>query len=194
MTTGPKSVEHGEEPRRSPSHWTLANGLTTLRFVLAPINAALVAAGNDVAAAGVFVLAVATDLADGPLARRRGGMSSYGSLLDHGSDAIFVTLGLGALASRGLVPPVLPPLIILAFAQYTVDSQALVGKRLRASFLGRWNGIFYFVLLGTPLIRNAIGLSHPSDAMILMLGWLLILSTGASMVDRLIALRRSRKA
>jgi len=173
---------------------TLANALTVFRLALAPWSAFLIASGEDLVASGIFVIAVATDLADGPLARRGGGTSPLGALLDHGSDAIFVTLGLGALAMRGMVPPVLPPLIVLAFAQYTVDSRALAGQRLRASFLGRWNGILYFALLGTPVIRNALGLSHPSDLWVLGFGWLLVLSTAVSMVDRLTALRRGSRA
>jgi phosphatidylglycerophosphate synthase len=179
------------EPDNRPSRLNLANALTLLRLVLAPFGAAMVAMGEDVLAAVIFAIAVATDLADGPLARRSGGTSPFGALLDHGCDAVFVTLGLAALATRGFVPVVLAPLIVLAFAQYTIDSHAHAGKELRASFLGRWNGIFYFALLGTPTIRNAIGLTQPSDVMILIAGWLLVVSTGVSMFDRLVAGRRA---
>ncbi len=183
----------GKEPVPKSSLRTLANSLTVLRLVLAPVNAMFVAAGEDRQAALIFALAVATDLADGPLARLRGGTTAFGSLLDHGSDAVFVSLGLGALASRGLVPPVLAPLIVLAFVQYTLDSRVLVGDQLRASFLGRWNGILYFALLGTPLIRNAVGLVQPSDTFVLITGWLLVVSTGMSMIDRIVAMHFSRR-
>ncbi len=187
MTIAPQSDEPGKDP---PPLWTLANALTLLRLALAPLNAILIIAGEDLAAAGIFVLAVASDLADGPLARRQGGPTHLGSVLDHGSDAVFVVLGLGAFATRGLVPPVLPALLILAFAQYSLDSNVWAGRRLRASFLGRWNGISYFALLGTLSIRNAIGLSWPSDALMLVMGWLLAVSTLISMIDRILALRR----
>ena len=86
----------------------------------------------------------------------------------------------------------LPLLIALAFIQYTLDSRALEGQQLRASALGRWNGIFYFVFLGTPIIRSTLGWSWPGNEFILALGWLLLLSTSVSMADRLFALRRVR--
>jgi phosphatidylglycerophosphate synthase len=194
LTAPQPAAPDDEPPREHSSILTFANALTLLRLVLAPWSAILIASGDDLFASGIFAVAVATDLADGPLARRVGGASPFGALLDHGSDAIFVTLGLGALAMRGIVPPVLPPLIVLAFVQYTLDSRALAGKRLRTSFLGRWNGILYFALLGTPIIRNALGLSQPSDGWVFALAWLLALSTGVSMLDRLAALRRRSRA
>ncbi len=172
---------------------TAANALTLLRLFAAPICGFFVFEGRDLEALIVFTLAIATDFADGPMARRYGEASAFGALLDHGTDATFVTLGLAALVSRGLVPAALPPLIALAFIQYALDSRALQGQRLRASVLGRWNGVLYFVLLGTPIIRNSLAWSWPEDSTILLLGWLLLASTAASMADRLLALRRAQK-
>ena len=44
-----------------------------------------------------------------------------------------------------LVPEILPILITVAFSQYVLDSYFLYRqKNLRMSFLGRWNGVFYF--------------------------------------------------
>lgn len=171
---------------------TAANALTLARLVAAPVCGYLVLEGRDVDAVIVFALAIATDFADGPLARKWGQTSAFGALLDHGTDATFVIMGLSALVCRGLAPIALPPLIALAFIQYTLDSRALEGQELRASALGRWNGILYFVLLGTPIIRNTLGWSWPGDAMILLFGWLLLASTAVSMGDRLLALRRVR--
>jgi phosphatidylglycerophosphate synthase len=169
-----------------------ANVLSATRLLLAPLCAWLIS--RDHAALGLvtFGLAIATDLADGPLARRRGEVTRFGALLDHGSDALFVTFGLAAYAISGPVPAILPLLVALAFAQYTLDSRALSGEPLRASALGRWNGIAYFVLLGTPLVRDALVLGWPSDAIVSALGWLLVLTTIGSMLDRLIAYGRTR--
>lgn len=55
-----------------------------------------------------------------------------------------MTAGLAALVARGEVPWPLPGLVALAFVQYVIDSRADRGARLRASVLGRWNGIAYF--------------------------------------------------
>lgn len=180
-----------ESERRMP-RFTLANGFTMLRLFAAPLCAYLVLESRDVEAVVVFALAIATDFADGPLARRRGESSAFGALLDHGTDATFVVLGISALACRELAPVALPPLIAFAFIQYTLDSKALAGQELRASVLGRWNGILYFALLGTPIIRNVLGWSWPTDSVVRTLGWLLVVSTLTSMGDRLLALVRSR--
>jgi phosphatidylglycerophosphate synthase len=174
--------------------WSWPNLLSATRLVFGPLLAWLIVDGRPGAAVLVFATAIATDFADGPLARRSGRASAFGALLDHGSDAFFVTLGLGALAMIGLVPLLLPPLVALAFLQYTLDSRALEGKELRASTLGRWNGIFYYVLVGTPIVRDTLGLAWPSDALILLIGSVTLLSTLISMLDRLWVLLRSESA
>jgi cardiolipin synthase len=186
------------DPEASPAvgslEWSWPNFLSSTRLVLGPLLAWLVVRGWSEAAVFVFAIAIATDFVDGPLARRSGRASALGALLDHGSDAFFVTLGLSALAMLGLVPVLLPPLVALAFLQYSLDSRALQGAALRASTLGRWNGIFYYVLVGTPIVRDTLGLGWPSDTLILMVGWATLLSTLVSMSDRLWVLLRRENA
>ena len=58
--------------------------------------------------------------------------------------------------------------------------------------LGRWNGIAYFVLLGIPVVRDGLGIGWPGDVLVLALGWALVASTLASMLDRAVALARAR--
>lgn len=182
----PPHSDHSGDPRRlSHAPWfTPANALTGLRLLAAPLCAVAIVEGAATGAVLFFALAVVTDLADGRLARRRGEESALGGLLDHATDATFVSLGLAALAYLGAVPVLLPILVALAFVQYMLDSKTLGGRPLRASWLGRWNGIAYFVLLGTPVIRDALGLSWPGNAIVLVLGWVLALSTLASMLNR----------
>ena len=135
-------------------------------------------------AAVLFWGAVATDVADGRVARARGETSAFGGLLDHATDASFVTLGLAALSMHGSVPTALPILVFAAFLQYMLDSRSLAGRTLRASFLGRWNGILYFVPLGVVVTRDALGLVFPADRWVLLLGQALVVSTLLSMADR----------
>ena len=133
---------------------------------------------------------MATDLLDGPVARRFGEASPLGGLLDHGADAALVVAGLGALALRGALPALLPVLVAAAFLQYVLDSRALAGRRLRASGLGRANGVAYFVLLGIPVVQGALGLAWPAAETVRALGWLLVASTLLSMGARAGALLR----
>ncbi len=65
--------------------------------------------------------------------------------------------GLAGAAMTGAVTPLLPVLVPIAFGQYVVDSYVWHRQRqLRASFLGRWNGILYFV----PLVLIAASRLH----------------------------------
>jgi CDP-diacylglycerol--glycerol-3-phosphate 3-phosphatidyltransferase len=173
--------------------WTLANGLTSLRFVLGPVCALALLNDRAELALPVFVVAILTDMLDGRIARRGGDASSEGALFDHATDAWFVCLGLLALAIRGLVPIALPLLIALAFAQYTLDSRALAGQQLRASWLGRRNGIAYWVLLAIPIARDAGSLGWPSDALFSALATGLALTTAISIGDRAMAWGASRR-
>jgi phosphatidylglycerophosphate synthase len=172
---------------------TWSNALTTLRFLSAPFFFCSLLGGAWGAACALFWFAVATDVADGRLARARGEASAFGGLLDHATDASFVGLGLAALAVLGVVPAALPVVVVIAFAQYVLDSKSLKGKALRTSFLGRWNGIFYFVPLGVVVTRDAIGLTFPADSLVWTLAVGLTLSTLASIADRAWTLRGVRR-
>lgn len=169
---------------------TWANGLTLLRAVLAPPTAWSAVHGYWTWTALLLSIAILTDLLDGPLARRLGQSSSLGGLADHATDAVFVALLLAGLWRAGEVPWLLPVLVLASFLQYVVDSRAHAGRPLRASWLGRCNGIGYFVLAAAVVYRNALALPWPGAALIEALAWLLVLTSVASMLDRL-RLRRA---
>jgi cardiolipin synthase len=173
------SASAANRPRRRWLTW--ANGLTASRVVAAPLLALAILQDAHAVALLLFAAAVVTDLLDGRVARRLGEVSSLGGVLDHGADAAFVTAGIGALACTGLVPELLPWLIAAAFLQYVVDSRVATGNTLRASSLGRWNGIGYFVLLGIPVVRDGLGLAWPGASLLEVLAWVLIASTLVSM-------------
>ena len=186
-------------PEQEHTHrrMTLSNGLTSMRLVAAPIFYWLIVNQSWSAACLLFWLAVASDVVDGRLARARGETSVFGGLLDHSSDAVFVTLGNLALMKAGWVPALLPALIVAAFLQYVLDSRILAGRELRASFLGRWNGILYFVPPGVIVTRELLGFAVPPDQIIFIVGWALVASTLVSMGDRLasvILVARERRA
>ena len=170
----------------------MANLLSLLRLLLAVPLAALVAhdsALGAMLAATLFCVAIATDIADGRLARARGTESALGRVLDHGADFLFVNGGLAAAAATGALPWLLPALVTFAFVQYVVDSYWLHRAReLRMSALGRWNGILYFVPLGGAiLVELGIGfLAEPTR----WVAWVLVASTLASIADRALAARR----
>lgn len=169
---------------------TWANALTAARLIGILPSVWAICSGRWTIAALIFVLAVLTDLADGPVARRFNHATPGGGLFDHSTDALYVASTLAALASLGYVNVFLPGLVALAFLQYVLDSQALRGAILRTSLIGRYNGIAYYVLAGIPVFREAAGLAWPADPMIAVIGWVLVLSTLASMLDRAVTLVR----
>jgi len=169
----------------------VANALTAIRLTLAlPIAAAL--ADSELLApvtlAALLALALASDYLDGPVARRTGKASARGMLFDHTTDCLFVTGGLTGAAIGGSITPLLPVLIPLAFGQYVVDSYVWFRqKQLRASVLGRWNGVLYFVPI---VLITAARLPFPASFASLLqlvarvLSYLLVASTVASVIDR----------
>lgn len=180
------------------SRWlNLANAISALRLVATPVSIAVVLAQQWQIAASIFVAAVVSDFADGIVARRLKTASNFGGVLDHTADAVYVTGTLWALAyveaqqRVDLVPGILPFFIALAFLQYLLDSRALAGQPLRASWLGRINGIAYFVFAGTVLIRTALDLQWLPDQAIYWTGLLIVVSTLFSMLDRVRALMKA---
>jgi len=173
----------------------MANALSIGRGLLAlPFAWAMSSASGSAAVAAAFLLgiAIASDLLDGRLARRRGTVSPLGGILDHGADFCFVMAGLVAGAGRGIFPAALPICVAVAFAQYVIDSYWLHRKgSLRMSALGRWNGVLYFApLVGDALARLAVPALAP---LVTLLAWALVVTTLLSIGDRALALR-ARKA
>lgn len=169
----------------------MANLLTALRLLLV-VPVAMAFARPDLVAPLVLALliavAITTDYYDGRIARATGTASPRGMLFDHTTDCLFVTAGLAGIAMSGAITRWLPVLVPIAFTQYVVDSYVWHRQRqLRASSLGRWNGILYFA----PIVIVA-GARLPFPAFFVTfllfaaqaLAYLLVLSTVASIVDR----------
>ncbi len=139
----------------------------------------------------LLCIAIATDYFDGKVARATGTESASGMLFDHGTDFVFVTSALTGIAVAGTVHPLLPVLISIAFAQYVLDSYFLFRqKKLRMSFLGRWNGILYFVPLlvfAASRLEIVDGLADTLRTVTGFMGVALIFSTIASIIDRAVA-------
>jgi phosphatidylglycerophosphate synthase len=171
---------------------TWANLLTAIRLLAIAPSVWAISTGRWGIAGTLFALAVVTDLLDGPLARRYHHASAMGGLFDHATDALFVSLNLAALALVGLLNPWLSGLVALAFIQYMFDSRVIAGAALKTSFLGKNNGIAYYVAVGIPVIREALEFQWPADQWIALLGWLLVATTLTSMTDRAIAYSKSR--
>jgi len=162
----------------------LANSLSLFRIIIAPVVAWNIISGRWMTASFLLVLAIFSDLLDGPIARKKEQESAAGGLLDHSSDAIFVAVLLFVLTETHGIPLLLPVLVLVSFLQYVLDSKALSGQRLRTSFLGRSNGIAYFVLACLCIFSEVLEINLP-DYFIVTFAWILIASTLLSMSERL---------
>ncbi len=119
-----------QEPRRGEltdgggSPYTLANGLTALRIVLAPVFLALYVEGDRLRALAAFAAAAATDVLDGLVARALGQHTRLGAFLDPIADKFLAACALFALAATGRLPWWLPVLVV------TRDLAQLVGAAI----------------------------------------------------------------
>src|SRR2546425_11324920 len=104
---------------------TMANALTAAGVLLALPFAFLMPGGgarHAALAALVLAAAIATDVLDGALARRRDTATAAGGVFDHAADCFFVTSGLVAGAGRRAFPWILPILVPAGLAQDVLDS------------------------------------------------------------------------
>lgn len=172
----------------------MANLLTAIRLLLViPVAMAItdVTLLPDWLLVTFIAIAIASDYYDGKVARALNTASPRGMLFDHGTDFIFVTTALFALSIIGLSSILLPLLIVVAFSQYVLDSYYLFKqKQLRMSFLGRWNGVLYFVpivLVACSRLAVFEPVRNAFDLIIVYVNLALTVSTLASIVDRAIA-------
>jgi len=178
----------------------MANLLTGLRLLLV-VPAAFAFANPEFVAPLVLVamllVAIASDYFDGKVARLTNTASPRGQVFDHATDFLFVACGLGGAAVGGLVTPLLPILIVIAFSQYVLDSHYFYHeKQLHMSFLGRWNGVFYFVplcLIATSRLSLFDNYSSVVELLVVILAWALVCSTVLSITDRAIAPLRTHQ-
>jgi len=158
-----------------------ANLLTGARLVMAGPCAWAIYTGHWWLAASLFTLAAFSDYFDGRIARATNQQSNFGGLFDHATDALFVSSALWSLSQQQLVTAGLPIVVVAAFIQYSLDSKALAGAQLRANWLGRSNGIAYFVLVGVAIGWQCLGWS---SAWLWPVSLVLVATTALSMANR----------
>lgn len=94
-------------PKPPPSPWNIANALTMLRILLVPVYGwLLLSDGGDNPtlrfwAAGVFLLAIATDRVDGDIARSRGLITDFGKVADPIADKALMGMAFVGLSILG---------------------------------------------------------------------------------------------
>ena len=85
----------------------LPNALTLLRIFLVPFLVVVLLTkfeGREIVALAIFLTATATDFLDGWLARRRGEITTLGTLLDPIADKLLISAAFISLVEVGLAP------------------------------------------------------------------------------------------
>jgi phosphatidylglycerophosphate synthase len=105
-----------------------ANLLTATRVVLTPLFMLTVCFADrslllGVTAVGIFAVAAATDVLDGPVARRWRSDSNAGRVFDHFADVGFLVPALSTYVGLGLAPWWVPAAIVGSFGFYIIDSR-----------------------------------------------------------------------
>src|SRR5213595_2507410 len=144
----------------------LPNSLTIARIFFVPLLVAVLVAQNvsirilgvtvtnEWLALAIFLVAAATDLLDGYLARRWGQVTTIGTLLDPIADKLLISAALISLVQINLVPGWMVILIVgREFAVSGLRSIAAAeGYTIRASDLGKTKMIFQVIAISIVLL------------------------------------------
>lgn len=144
---------------------TLANQLTLLRMGLVPLLVVLVLNAQHAWALAVFVAAGITDLLDGFFARRRGGITKLGVMLDPVADKLLLGSSYVVLTwAPGLVCPLPIWLTVLLLSRDAIIVVSVVVVNLAVerrvfypSLLGKLSTGAQVVTAGLALLVNTLG-------------------------------------
>jgi phosphatidylglycerophosphate synthase len=136
---------------------------TGLRILLAPLLAWQLGLPRDQGAAAAFwtfVIAAATDYADGALARASGTASRQGRVFDHVADALLLFPAFLVLAGEGRIPIVLPLAAMASFGLYVLDGWRRGGSLgtidLGGSRSGAIGGVLNYVIAAAAVAAGVL--------------------------------------
>jgi phosphatidylglycerophosphate synthase len=173
-----------------------ADVLTLLRLAAAiAMPSALL--GGGVAPVLLWTFAACSDFVDGPAARRWGGASRHGAMLDPVADVAFVLATFVTLAAAGAVAWLVPMAVVASVAAYAVasvrSSQALGEVRMAGSRVGHAAGVVNYAAAGVG--ASAVAWPASSAAAVLpMAAAVVVLVNVGAVVERSIRGQLARRA
>lgn len=143
----------------------LPNLITALRLAAAPALAALLLAGNDRAALGIFAFAGLSDAADGFLAKRFHSATRFGRYLDPAADKLLMLAAFLTLSIMGIAPWWLTVLVIardLAIVSGIFLAHVLsLPLHVKPLFVGKVSTAGQICYVGLMLLLPVVGISAP---------------------------------
>lgn len=188
-------------PATQPSNWNLPNLITIVRILLAPIFMWMLLADNGAdgglrwAAAGLFIVAIATDGIDGAIARKHNLVTDLGKLLDPIADKILTGGALVCLSILGELPWWVTIVILVREIGITVFRFVMLRDRvIPASRGGKLKTILQSVAISLALLPLWLVFGdwvHGVNTVAMTLAVILTVVTG---VDYLAAAARDARA
>lgn len=182
----------------SPSRlWNLPNFLTMLRLAMVPLFAYLLLVDNGEStterwlAAMVFVVASATDMADGAIARSRNLVTTFGKVADPIADKALTGVALIGLSALGDLPwwitiVILVREVAITLTRFVVIRHGVIpaSRGGKAKTVTQMLAIFLYIIPATGLVAD---LREP----VMLAAVALTVVTGVDYVARAVSLRRN---
>jgi CDP-diacylglycerol--glycerol-3-phosphate 3-phosphatidyltransferase len=191
----------GHAPLAAPGNWNLPNIITVVRILLAPLFIWMLLAdgGTDGAlrwwAAGLFIVAIATDGVDGAIARRQNLVTDLGKLLDPIADKVLTGGALVGLSILAELPWWVTAVILLREIGITVFRFAMLSDHvIPASRGGKLKTVVQSVAIALALVPLYLLLGdwvHWLNGIVMTLAVVLTVLTGLEYL--LSAWRETRK-
>ena len=180
-----------------PSAWNIANALTVLRMALVPVFGWLLlqhgghSTSDRLLAAGVFVIATATDRVDGDIARAKGLVTDFGTVSDPIADKALMGMALIGLSIIDLLPWWVTVVVVVREVGVTALRFVVIRHGLMPASRG---GKLKTALQAVAILLYVLPLSgawHTIAAVVMAAAVVVTLATGADYVLRAHTLRRT---
>lgn len=161
----------------------LPNVLSCARILLVPILVAALLTefeGKEFVGLGLFLIAAATDLLDGWVARRWGLVTRLGKLLDPAADKILTSAAFISLVELGQAPAwVVVTIVAREFAISTLRSVAATQSLvIAASWSGKVKTVVQVVAISLLIIHERLGVFAPLAHWVLYLALMVSIYSG----------------
>ncbi len=173
------------------SNMNLPNVLTMIRLFLVPVYIVMFSLGEKYAALAVFLIASATDLLDGQIARRYNLITDFGKLMDPLADKVMVLTAMISMAiGNPRIPRVIPwTAVIVLFIKelvMVIGSSKLLknGVVVYASMIGKIAQCCFIASLVSVYFHDWFATQFASWPMTpdLMLMWVAVVLTLCALV------------
>ena len=137
-----------QQPEALDQVFTLANVITFIRLVMAPVALGFLLAGNDIVATALFALTALTDFLDGQIARRTNTVSKLGQVLDPAVDRVLMICGVVGLLAIGRLPAWIVAIVLIRDVFLLFGGSYLLkghGIRIPVIYAGKFATTFLFI-------------------------------------------------